>query len=251
MKRLFDFESLIDLIYRQKKICYICGEYNPFIEKNLCGKCRSRYSLYDKDICSICGRKIELEENAIGKEHSCFQCISNRNIYDGGIAVFNYSKNIKKLIAEFKYEEELYLKEFFAYEMANRIKSTDIYQDIDFIISVPMSINRLKTRGYNQADILAELVSKFLNIPYEDSLLKKIDKEKSQKGLSRIQRIRNIKDSFIINKGRDEDIYKKNILIIDDVYTTGTTVNEISRVLKKKNADKVYFLTLASTPFNV
>ena len=111
------------------------------------------------------------------------------------------------------------------------------------IIPIPIHSNRRKKRGYNQCEELAKVISKKLNIPMNASVLIRKKETKPQSGLSFTQRKNNMKDAFELKN--TFDIYHKNMLLIDDIYTTGATINSCSKLLKKKNANEVYFLTLS------
>ncbi len=260
-------DMVADSIFRERNICFLCGEYNPFIEKNLCGRCRDRYSLIDSDICRICGRKIKVHEE--GRDFRCCECIGNKNHCDGGISAFEYRGGIKNLIADFKYREKLYLKDFFAEEMVSVLEKRagmhsvcDYYEisisgvsegisgqmdKIDFIVPVPMERKRKKKRGYNQAEILAGRVSAFTGLPLENNMLIRKEALKSQKSLGRIERQINIRNTVEVSQNSFPE--GRTVLLVDDVYTTGATVDECARALKEKGAGTVYFLTAASTVY--
>lgn len=236
-------EIIIDSIFREEKICFICDNYNPYIKNNICSFCLEEYSLRNKKTCKICGKKIFSIEDS--KENRCLDCIKTFNYFEKGFSAFIYKGNLKNKIADFKYRDRLYLKNIFAREMSVYIKRHFNSLNIDIILPVPMEKNRKKNRGYNQAEILSKELSKFLKIPNEEHILTRDKLIKSQMGLSRLQRIKNIKKTISIKNSNL--IEGKNILIVDDVYTTGATVNECARVLKENGASSIVFITTAST----
>ncbi len=118
------------------------------------------------------------------------------------------------------------------------------FKNIDYISYVPMHKSKPKLRGFNQNFLLAKGLSKKLNIPLGKNILLKIKDTKSQSSLNKRDRLLNLKDAFeVSNKA---EIKSKNILLIDDIFTTGSTVSECARCLKTAGANKVYVLTVAS-----
>jgi len=110
----------------------------------------------------------------------------------------------------------------------------------DLIVPVPVHRTKLRMRGFNQAAFLAEKLGDYTGIPVRQKLVLKIRKTKSQKKLSAVQRRKNLEEAFLVN----EDVLGKRILVVDDVYTTGSTIDAMASCLKKKGASAVYFLTV-------
>ncbi len=110
------------------------------------------------------------------------------------------------------------------------------------IVPVPLHRDKLIYRGYNQAAILAKEISDYHNIPLREELLIRVRKSEDQKKLDVFQRQNNLKKAFHIAQN---DVKLKDIIVVDDVYTTGSTINTISSLLKEHGAENVYFLTLA------
>ena len=115
-------------------------------------------------------------------------------------------------------------------------------EDIDLITAVPISKKRMKERGYNQSELIARKIAKIMEVPYMNLLLKN-QETKRQSELSRIERMINIQNSFDFNN--KYDIKGKKILLIDDVFTTGSTVNECSKVLKKSGSTSIEVAVIA------
>ncbi len=127
--------------------------------------------------------------------------------------------------------------------MIDFVKKHDIDKNIDLITPVPIYPTKKRERTYNHAEILARSLSKNFAIPIDAKNLKKIRWTRSQSELGREKRLKNVKDSFlIVDKGAFSD---KCVLLVDDVYTTGTTINECAKVLRGAKASKVFSLTLA------
>jgi ComF family protein len=151
---------------------------------------------------------------------------------------------IRKAIKRFKFNGRSDFAMKFARIIQNSTKNVTNLKLFDIIISVPMYKERLKSRGYNQSYLISRYLSKYNNINEMSNILTKITNTKSQSSLSKIERLTNVKDAFLLND--DYLVNGKNILLIDDVFTTGSTVNECSKVLIKNGAASVTVLVLAS-----
>ncbi len=154
-----------------------------------------------------------------------------------------YEGPLREAIHRWKYEEKLYLTPFFGEKLAEGFRRHWKPGAVDLLIPVPLHPKRLRERGFNQALLLVKALSQQTKIPYSKRLLKKRVPTPPQVKLSGGEREKGVKGSFHIE--REDEIEGKTILLVDDVYTTGATVNECSRVLLKAGAERVDVLTLA------
>lgn len=198
----------------------------------LCYDCEEDYPLIEDPVCKKCGKQLAHDDDL------CLDCKTAEHLYEKGIALYPYEGTIKETLYRFKYGGRRKYAKFFAKNMYRQLKETTFLHEIDLIIPVPVSQERLKQRGYNQAEELARHLSKISGIPYNKDTLIRDKDTKPQSGFSPCQRARNIKDAFKCTK-RLSDKYKV-ILVIDDIYTTGSTINECARILKNSGAHKVY-----------
>lgn len=201
-----------------------------------CNECRSKFETADKkyDMCERCGRIIEHK----GK---CVMCNQHKPYYDKGYAVFEYSGAVRECIIKFKFKNKKYYSRYFAEVMAEYIKNTTKSEyNYDYITCVPMHKRKKRLRGYNQTELIARNLSKILNVSYVNSL-KKIRNTIQQSTLSSKEREHNIKNAFVCCA----DVKGRHILLIDDVLTTGHTINECSKILKKAGAETVDFAVAA------
>ncbi len=129
--------------------------------------------------------------------------------------------------------------------MALKVENTAQIAHFDIIVPVPLHISKQKQRGYNQAELVAEQVAKALELTCEKNLLIKSSATKSQSMLKKTERILNLEDAFMVVN--EKLIAKKSILLIDDIVTTGSTVNQCCKVLKKAGAEKVIAGVIATT----
>ncbi len=186
--------------------------------------------------CNNC--KIKLEYYRRDCNYIC-----NNTHFNSLVFSFKYNDVIRKLILDFKFENKKYLYSFFAYELSNAIKRFCIQNHIkfDYIIAVPISFKRYLERGYNQSYLIAQRVSTILGVPVLKYHLIKYKNNKRQSELSHSERRINAQGVYKIRHGND--IKRKNIILIDDIYTTGATVNECSKALKASGADYILVAT--------
>ncbi len=224
---------LLTFIY--PKTCMSCNtllNYNSKLE--LCDKCAEDFEPYKGNRCVNCDRPME-------NTGECSICKSEKLYFDRGYCVYPYDGAVRKAILNFKF------KNMALYYIYLGSKMTEYYfnyimDEYDYITAVPIHKKKLKNREYNQAELLAEYIAEQTNLEY-CPILKRIVNTKSQNALNKKERMDNIKNAFIINKSID--VKNKSILIIDDIFTTGTTINECSKILKKSGAFKVEFLALS------
>lgn len=199
---------------------------------------------FNEDYCFFC------KENLIKTSFLCDDCISKMRKYDKEIfndfgedcfkkdILFYYSGMLKIKIKEFKFENGVYLKKPFGKLIYENLDKS-LLEKMDYIAYVPSSKKKIKQRGYNHSKLLAEEISKYSNIELFDKLYK-IKNTKSQHFLSLEERSINLKDSFSV----DGDLSGKRVLLIDDIHTSGATVEECYKELRKSNCKFVWIVCL-------
>ncbi len=224
------FIKLFELFFPEK--CSVCNKNISYLENSICAVCKNEIFMLDKNRCLVCSGKIIRSK--------CSIC-SNRYIYfDKNISIFLYTDIIKLMIHSFKFKSNLRIGQYFSNIIAIKIKEMGV--DVDYITAVPMTKKRKQKRGYNQAEVIAKKVAKIINLEYKKLLIEH-EKITAQKTLTYNERFLNALDRYAPKK--KIDIGDKNIIIIDDVFTTGATINECSRILKKMGARQVFSLTIA------
>jgi len=159
--------------------------------------------------------------------------------------VGRYTDSLKNSLKRFKFSNKPSYYRVFGMLLALKIQNTAQLALPDMIIPVPLHRSRQKQRGYNQAELIGECAAKFLKIPIVENILVKTSESKSQSVLSRNDRLSNVEGLFrVVNA---EFIYKKNILIVDDIVTTGSTINQCSKALKQAGASSVVAGVIATT----
>ena len=239
------FQRLIRYIFPNK-----CLKCSKILDGNsaICSDCFNKMDFITYPNCLICGRPFEFDNGAKTICPTCMQ--DKRPIIKYNRSCFDYSANIKSLIFAFKFYDRTNLAKIFAKWMINsgedyfkktkrKIKTPDI------IIPVPLHWTRLITRKYNQSALLANEISKLTNIPAKHKILKRNRRTKPQVNFNGKARVKNVRNAFEVRGETDIDIKGKTILLIDDVYTTGSTLKECAKALKQKGAENIYSLTIA------
>ncbi len=193
-------------------------------------------------ICEKCAREIGFYKNSIVPLDLPVEL---QNFCDGILCVGKYSESLKESLRKFKFSNKPSYYRMFGKLLALKVENTAQIAHFDIIVPVPLHISKQKQRGYNQAELIAEQVAKALEITCEKNLLIKSSATKSQSMLKKTERILNLEDAFMVVN--EKLIAKKNILLIDDIVTTGSTVNQCCKVLKKAGAEKVIAGVIATT----
>ena len=172
--------------------------------------------------------------------HHCEGCRIRPPAFSQAWTLYPYQSPLKEAIGLFKYHGKISL----AHPLANlMLKALKPLPPIDVICPVPLHPDRLKEREYNQSLLLADRLSRHLGIPLSHQCLRRIRPTTPQTSLRRKARLKNLRRSFAITQ--PHHIAEKNVLLIDDVLTTGTTVNECAKTLRRAGAGHVYIVTLA------
>jgi ComF family protein len=188
--------------------------------------------------CSICSNPFELDIAEI-----CGICALKRPFFDRAVSVFHYDDCSKGMILRFKHMDSTYLCPQFACWMYRVVEK--YIKEADLIIPVPIHFRKLLKRKYNQSELLAREIALLGGVSYEPRILQKSKRTPQQEGLTRKRRLLNVIGSFDVAKDYVHLLSHKKIVLVDDVYTTGATVNECARVLKKHGAEVVTVVTLA------
>ncbi|MFH1076516.1 MAG: ComF family protein [Pseudomonadota bacterium] len=226
--------------------CFACGKalVSNFAEQQeapfLCPKCYALIQRIGHPQCSCCGTPFI---SPYGVDHVCGECITITKHFDKARSFGVYEGALLEAIHAFKYGGHARWARPLNRLLFQTFESNWANNDIDLISPVPLHIKRLKKRGFNQAALLFLPWAKKIKIQYDLQLLSRRSNTLPQTGLSKKERMKNIHGVFQIRP--NALIEGKNILLVDDVYTTGATVNECARVLKKEGAGKVDILTLA------
>ena len=224
-----------------------------FIFPPVCGICGKMKESY---LCKECQTKIENEVVFLNKTdkyviaNNIKNNTRNSNISDNikyfssHTYLFSYTTPIREKILQYKFKEQAYLSNMFSEFFVKNEKICGFLQKYDIIIPVPMTKKNVRKRGYNQSELIAKQLAKNIpNLKEEKYILIKVKENRTQSSLNRQQRQENVKDVYKLQNV--EKIKEKNIIIFDDIYTTGATVNECAKVLMLGGAKKVAVITIA------
>lgn len=226
---------LLNLLF--PSFCYGCNKEGSF----LCEDCRALLEISSYQYC-LCENPKRLETS-----YKCEKCL-NKNLSGLYFALPYKNTLTKKLIHQFKYEPYVRgLSKTFAsillehFILSNK-NTNDVWQN-SILVPIPLSKKKIKNRGYNQSEEIGKELSKAINIPLITNVLVKIKETQSQINLSGLERAENVKDSFAIKN--PEEISGKKIFLLDDVYTTGSTMEECAKQLILSGAKEVFGITIA------
>ncbi len=234
MKKFFVFikNLLLDILF--PKFCIGCGKEGSY----LCKDCLSLIEIIEYQFCPVCGKRI-----INGK--ICETCKKKTNLNGLYFAVSYQNQLVKKLITQFKYKPFIkQLSPILSFLIITHLSALNKTDFSEFsLIPVPLSKKRLKWRGFNQSKEIAKELSKYLKIPVLDNTLFRKKETVPQTKLKKEQRKENIKQVFLCDKQKLKE--NKKILLIDDVYTTGATMEECAKVLKQAGVKEVRGIVIA------
>ncbi len=232
-----------DVVYPPHIKCIVCGDDLPQVSRlEICEQCNHIVEYIDyTHCCQKCGSAL------IGQGQYCFNCKNDVRVFEQGKSVFVYKDDITRLIAGLKYKNKKYLGKAFASFLVEKYKEAG--WSVDCVIPVPLSPARAKWRGYNQSELLAKEFCKQLDLPLRTDILYKIMDTESQASLNLQERKKNLLSSFEVPD--KSSVKGKSVLVIDDVMTTGATLNACATALIKAKASKIYVLTIAHGKINI
>lgn len=232
------FISLLNVLF--PPLCHVCREFIPDAgDIHICHHCRQRMPLIESPVCTICGTPFA----GAGEDHICGPCVKERPHFDSARSAFVYDGPCRELVHSFKYHNKTHLRRPLALLTLEQLAEFIDPRSHDLIMPVPLHRKRLRSRGFNQAVLLGELISKRSGLRMDRDSLKRVRWTEPQVNLSAEQRRTNVKNAFSVHK--PEQLKGAGILLVDDVLTTGSTVDECSRVLKSSGAARVSVLTVA------
>ena len=226
-------QKITDLLFPRR--CPVCDDVVPMGEGLICRRCVPKLQYVREPRCRRCGR--QLSDDA--REY-CGDCMRHKHAFDYGYALYDYG-SMRRSIFRFKYRKRREYAEFYAQDIYEKLGSEIRRMGADAIIPVPVHKSRLRARGYNQAQLVAAALSKLTGIPMYDKMVRRTKKTIPQKELNVHERQNNLKKAFNIGA----DVVKLNkTIIVDDIYTTGSTLDAMALELKRHGVGEVYFVTL-------
>ena len=224
---------LIELLFPRR--CPICDEPVDKVGQYICKKCQGVLRYVTTPYCMKCGKTLDDET----KEY-CMDCQNAEHFFRSGRALYEYEP-IKTSIYRFKYEGRKEYAEFYGKELAKRFGNQIKKWKADALVPVPLYWEKEKKRGYNQALLVARALGKELNIPVNKEIIKRVRTTLPQKQLNSKERQNNLKNAFKIGKN---DVKLNTVVVVDDIYTTGATMDAVAECLKRAGVGEVYCISL-------
>lgn len=231
------FQGVMDLLY--PPVCPVCGGVLGKMKQDspaVCPECRKRLPYIGKVHCMKCGKELADEQ-----EEYCGDCQRLKHCFDQSAAAFSYSEDIKQSVYRFKYQNKRTYADWYAQAVEQVCGGQIMRWAPQVIIPVPLHRSRQKKRGYNQAGLLADTLGKRMNIPVDTACLQRVERTRPMKQLGDEERIKNLENAFNITSN---SVKYNKVLLVDDIYTTGATLDACARVLKEHGAGRVYAVCL-------
>lgn len=220
------------LLYPQT--CCFCGKIST---QKMCDTCKKKIVYIHEPRCKKCGKPVRYEE-----QEYCHDCQKQDFCYEQGRSIWLHKGPVPWSIYQFKYHNRRIYGEFYAKELYRLYAKNIRDWGIDLIVPVPLHWKRKRKRGYNQAEIIAKHLGRLMEIPVDSKAVVRKKYTEPQKTLNNKERKKNLKDAFEVKKSWSTP---KRILVIDDIYTTGSTIDGAAKALLEKGHNKVWFLTIS------
>ncbi len=225
--------GILEILYPAR--CPVC--HNIVRGKGrVCPSCKKKLCYIKEPKCKKCGKEIERPE-----QEYCRDCQRFAHAYDRGAAVFAYDPVMRRSISMFKYHNRREYAKFYAEEMYSRCSYFLKTCRPDVILPVPVHRLKKRQRGFNQAELVAKELGKLMKVPVVTDYLIRAEKTTPQKELTRQMRKANLKKAFAVTK---TGVSYERVLLIDDIYTTGATIDAISEILRENQTKNIFFLTI-------
>ncbi len=237
-------ERILEAVYPSTIYCISCG---AIIDKTrpygLCDECMPRFQWVGKETCLRCGR----ERHPRNNHPLCYDCQSKEAFFDRGYTCAGYGLYERALISDFKFGDQSHLGRKIGEMMAGRIARESL--NFQWILGVPLHRDKERKREYNQVELLGKTLARRLKIPYCGDVLVRNRWTPAMKHLDAYDRERNVQGAFSVISDKKSKLNKQRILLIDDIYTTGSTLNACSKTLKEEARVKdITILTFAAGP---
>ena len=227
-------DFLTDILFPRR--CPVCGDIVLPKGNLICPGCMAKLSWVRRPVCKKCGKEV-LDETI----EYCRDCARHKRSFDYGLSLINYDDTASRSMARIKYNNRREYLDFYSEAMVRKMGKRIRSMDGDALIPVPVHPSRLRERGFNQAEELARRLSVPLGIPVNTSVLKRERKTAPQKNLDSSGRLKNLEQAFTAAALPSA---MQKVILVDDIYTTGSTIEACARVLRKAGAEHVYFVTI-------
>ncbi|MDR1134802.1 MAG: ComF family protein [Clostridiales Family XIII bacterium] len=232
--------KLLDLVFPPSIYCISCGNLiDETRVYSLCDKCAREFKWANGKTCEKCGRILGDDYNGT----LCGECGQSAHAYEKGYACLEYG-SCREVIHGFKYLGRMYYAESIAQIMHDRL--AEAASEFDAVLPTPMYKPKERKRGYNQADLIGGLLAAKTGLDYDNDTLVRRRNTAPMSGLGKEAREENVRDAFAVAEGKADAVRGKRLLIVDDIYTTGSTLDACAKVLTDAGAKSVCFIVLAA-----
>lgn len=225
---------LVDILFPRR--CPVCDDIVIPRGKLICDTCMKKLSFVKQPLCKKCGKEVSAMETEL-----CLDCTKHRRSFQYGRALMNYDERARHSMAQIKYKNKREYLDFYGEAICARYEGVIRRMEADALVPVPVHPSRMKQRGFNQAQALAERIGERMKIPVCPALLTRNKKTLPQKQLNPMERLKNLEEAFVPGI-KPEQV--NSVILVDDIYTTGSTIEACARALLKAGVKRVYFLTI-------
>lgn len=226
------FSKILDYLYPPR--CPVCDR---ICGKGICDPCRQKLVYIKEDFCLKCGKPL-----SDSRQEYCADCRKRKHAYLQGRALFSYQGVIRKSLYRLKYANKREYAHYYGEEMAKHLGKWILQKKITKIVPIPLHPARKRQRGYNQAALLARSIGLSMDIPVDEHLLYRVKKTVPQKELTGQERKVNLNGAFAVRRSIRPG---ERILLVDDIYTTGSTVDAAAECLMRAGSSRIYVITTA------
>lgn len=224
------FWAAADWLYPPQ--CAGCGKAG----ERFCSVCLSEVEKIKVPFCAFCGNEVSQNEAV------CFECRTNNIYFDAVASWAVYGGTLREAIHALKYRQDVALGDFFSTYLISILRTRGWV--FDLALPVPISPDRMKERGYNQSALLSRPISQFFRVEHSSDSLKRVKETGTQVNRTRLERDKFLEDAFSGNPAKLKD---RQVLLVDDIITTGSTINHCAKALKEAGASKVMVISIAKT----
>lgn len=227
-------QKALNILYPGR--CPVCHRILKDQNTLVCPECAGTFQPVIRDYCMKCGKVVRQDEEY------CPECRKRKRIFDQGRCGFVYTEKMRQSLIRYKYYGSREYSAYYGAALCRILGKTIRRWEPDIIIPIPLYPRKKRMRGFNQAEVLADEIGRNLHLPVASDVLLKVRETRSQKKLNAGERRQNLKGAFRCR----QSLKGLRILLVDDVYTTGSTMETAAQCLREAGAAKVFFVVLAA-----
>lgn len=227
-------EAVVSLFFPRH--CPVCEQIVLPRGQMICPQCVKKLEPVRQPFCLKCGKELESDLMEF-----CYDCSRHPRTFERNFALLNYNEAASNSMVSVKYRNRREYLDFYGRALCRKFGSMLVRIRPDILVPIPVHPSRMRVRGFNQAQVLAEIIGEILKIPVYEEVLKRSKKTMPQKELDPRERLRNLEQAFEPGK---IPAGVRTVLVVDDIYTTGSTMEACARVLKRMGVEKVYGITI-------